>query len=436
MTKRLIRVVTAMAWLLGLAGCATSPSTFRIVEIGAGHGKAIQWLLPPGVDTWRTGGRDDSTPSSGFRIDIPLRDSACPYFAKFPIAEPSSGGLQGEIAPMSGGAVLRLKSSGALLDHTSLRAAWAAWWDKARTDWPGKCLAGVRSSIEAMLMERRPLPLSEVLKQHYGFDGYSRTVVIRPGTSVCVADVPYRSGIVPGAMFSAAGETCATAVSDDQGGANFWPAINLYNKLTSLDVEGRKVHTISSWAEIPKQDGYVFLLRYPKTMPHNPALAAKAEDADYPLLISVNAANDGAVNRARQCVDDGANTKQVTAFCGSDGFNAPSCGQPLPAGSPLAVSPPRCFRFGERGVPTPYITVLLNGAPVNVPLGTTLGGAIERLSPPRRLGDQHVEQAKPAAVARARVTRMFEGRPIVVDLSGADASALDFLLLPGDNISW
>lgn len=433
MIKRLVCALAAVAWLVGLSGCASSPSTYRVVD----YGNATQWLLPPGADAWSSGGRGASIPTRGFQIDLPLRNSACPYYAKFPRDERNVGAFRGEIVPLTDGSVLRLKSVGMFLDDTSLLAAWVAWWEGARKDWPGECLADVRTQIEAMLVERRPLQFGEMLKLYYGFDDETRTVIIRPGTRVCVTDVPFRADLA-GARFSAAGENCATAMSDGHGGADFGPTSSVLFKFSRLNTSTPEVHAIASWAEIPALTGHVFLLRYPETMPVSPKQLGTAQDAEFPLLIAVDVAKAGAVTRAMQCVKKGANTRQVGEFCGQAGFGASSCGEALPDGSALAGSRPKCFRFGERGVLTPYITVLLNGAPVSVPLGTTLGGAMERLSPPGRPSDQPTskEQATPAAFARVRVTRMFEGRPVVVDLSGADVSSLQLLLLPGDGISW
>lgn len=435
MIERLIWALVATACLVGLAGCATAPSTYRAVVQVADDGKSAQWLLPPSANTWNSRGWADSAPSSGYYIDVPLAHADCPY-ARFPEDAPIAGALQGEIVPATGGTVLRMKSAGAFLDETSLRAAWTAWWDDARKEWPGKCLAADPNAMEEMLVERRPLQFGEILKLYYGFDNVTRTVIIRPGTIVCAADVPYRP-VSGSPRFSAAGENCATAMSDGHGGANFSPVVSVLYKFSRLDVTDHKVHAIASWAEIPELKGHLFLLRYPKTMPVSPTASVSAKDAEFPLLIAVDAVADhGAVSRALQCVQ--GNDLEVGDFCGNKGFGASSCGTALPAGSMLATSRPVCFRFGERGVLTPHVTVLLNGNPVLVPLGTTLGSALEKLSPPTRGIDQHTNEntAALAAMAGVRVTRLFEGRSVVVDVSGAGTSAPQLLLLPGDRISW
>ncbi|WP_430421381.1 hypothetical protein [Methylibium petroleiphilum] len=321
-------------------------------------------------------------------------------------------------------------------DEKSLRLAWAKWWDNAEREWPGKCLAADPNVMEEVLVERRPLSFGEVLRLSYGFDNITRTVVIHPGTSICAADVPYRP-VSGSSRFSAAGESCATAISDGHGGANFGPSASVLYKFSSLDVSARQVHAIASWAEIPELQGHLFLLRYPSTMPVSPAALISAKDAAFPLLIAINAIIDpGAVGRALQCVQ--GNDSEIGDFCGSKGFNASSCGLALPASSKLAESRPICMRFGERGVLTPHITVLLNGAPMSVPLGTTLGGALERLTPPQLKSKQNsnpIGAARPAS-AGVSVSRMSNGRPVVVDLSGAGSSAPQLLLLPGDRISW
>lgn len=422
------RLILSLLVASGLAGCAIAPPSFRAVA----HPNSGSWLQPPGAGSeaevdWA--GREHAR---RFYIDVPVPHSTCAY-ASYPKERPGKVGLQGEFVPTPAGVVLRMRSEGMFVDERSLRTAWANWWDDARKEWPGKCLAADPKVIEEMLVERRPLPFGEMLKLHYGFDNVTRTVVIRPGTSVCAADVSYRGPSAP--RFAASGESCATAVSDGHGGANFGPAASVLYKFSLLDVSDRKVHAIASWAEIPELKGHLFLLRYPKgSMPVSPAGVDGAKDTAFPLLIAVDTAADrDVVGRALQCVQ--GNDLRVGDFCGKEGFGASSCGTVLPAGSKLADSRPICFRFGERGVLTPHITVLLNGAPVAVPLGTTLGGALERLTPPHRDNDQHSSR-KAAALSGARVTRVFEGRPVRVDVSGAGASALQLLLLPGDQLSW
>ncbi len=425
MIKRLILSLVAAA---GLGGCAIAPQSFRAVA----YPDSGAWLLPPSAGYETEVDWAGRTPASWSYIDVPVEPSTCPY-ASYPKKWHGKVGLQGEFVPTPAGQVLRMKSTGMFVDEKSLRTAWASWWDDAQKEWPGKCLAADSKVVEEMLVERRPLPFGEMLKLHYGFDNVTSTVVIRPGTSVCAADVSYRGASAP--RFSASGESCATAVSDGHGGANFGPAASVLYKFSLLDVSDRKVHAIASWAEIPELKGHLFLLRYPKgSMPVSPAGVDGAKDTAFPLLIAVDTAADrDVVGRALECVQ--GNDLRVGDFCGKEGFGASSCGTVLPAGSKLAESRPICFRFGERGVLTPHITVLLNGTPVAVPLGTTLGGALERLTPPHRNNDQH-SSWKVAALAGARVTRVFEGRPVRVDVSGAGASALQLLLLPGDQLSW
>ena len=67
---------------------------------------------------------------------------------------------------------------------------------------------------------------------------------------------------------------------------------------------------------------------------------------------------------------------------------------------------------------------------------------MERLAQPfphalqPRVHDLVAKAAGQAAVSGVRVMRMFEGKPVAVDLSGAGASALGMVLLPGDQLSW
>lgn len=456
MINRLIWVLTAIACLVGLAGCATSPSTYRVVAQMADDGKPVHWLLPPSADTWSSLRWIGSVPFSGFYIDLPVRHSGCAFSAKFPEDAPKAGALQAEFMPMPGGAVLRMKSTGTFLDETSLRAAWLAWWAAAKDAWPGKCLGDEAAVMEHVLLERRPLRFTEALRVYYGFEestksaAGTRSVILWPGTTVCVTDVPYRAQH-PTSRFSAAGESCATLMSDGSGGAVFWPLAITLKHISAINTSNRVVHPITSWAELPHNDlkGHQFILRYPTFLPTNPnEIPAPGDPAGtnagkVPLLIAVDTRVEGSVARAMQCVR--ADDNDILDVCGTKGFEASRCGGSIPASDPLAelkARPPKCFRFGERGVITPRLTVTINGAPVEVPLGTTLGAALERLAPPfpralhPRLHDSVSKAAGRAAVSGVRVLRMFEGRPVVVNLSGAGASALGMVLLPGDQLSW
>jgi hypothetical protein len=450
MIKRLIWALTAIACLVSLAGCATSPSTYRVVAQVADDGKPAHWLLPPSADAWSSFRWIDSVPSRGFYIDLPLRQSACAYYAKFPEDAPKGGALQAELVPVPSGAVLRMKSTGTFLDDTSLRAAWFAWWAAAKDAWPGKCIGIDQAVMEQILVERRPLRFSELLRLYYGFEESTRSVILRPGTTVCASDVPNRAAHAT-ARFSASGETCATLLSDGSGGAVFGPLAIPLGYISAIDTSKRIVHPIASWAELPHRNlvGHQFILRYPKGLPTNPNAMPLPTDlvgtnaGHVPLLIAVDTRVEGSVARAMQCVR--ADDDDILDVCGTKGFEASRCGGSISASDPLAElknRPPKCFRFGERGVITPRITVTINGAPVEVLLGTTLGAALERLAPPfphalqPRLHDLVAQAAGQAAVSGIRVMRMFEGKPVAVDLSGAGASALGLALLPGDQLSW
>jgi hypothetical protein len=420
MFKRLLSLAVAVA---GLAGCATTPPSYRAVT----HPVTGAWLLPPGAGSGSEFGAGQP-PAQWPYIDIPVAHSAC-HYARHPEQGLGSGGLQGEVVPTPAGTVLRIRSAGMFVEEAALRTAWRAWWKDAPTGWH-ECLAADRAALEERLVERRPLPFDKMLSLHYGFDDSTRSVVIHPGTRVCAADVPYRAAGGT-ARFSAAGETCATAMSDGHGGANFGPAASVLYKFSLLDVSKLRVHAIAGWAEIPALQGHLFLLHYPKKMPASP-VATGVMDTDYPLLIAVDAAADrDVVSRALQCVQ--GDEQDLADFCGDKRFDMRRCG--TPADSPLRKSRPYCFRFGERGVLTPQVTILLNGTPVDVPLGTTLGGALERLTPPDR-GNERLRNTLTQALSAARLQRMFRGRPAAMDVTGAGPAALQLLLLPGDQIAW
>lgn len=459
MIKRLIWALTAIACLVSLAGCATSPSTYRVVAQVADDGKPAHWLLPPSADAWSSFRWIDSVPSRGFYIDLPLRQSACAYYAKFPEDAPKGGALQAEFVPVPGGAILRMKFTGTFLDDTSLRAAWSAWWVAAKDKWPGKCLGIDSAVMEQVLVERRPLRFTELLRQYYGFEESTRSVILRPGTTVCVSDVAYRDQGAT-ARFFAAGESCTTAMSDGKRGVVLWPLVIPLQGIAASNeskwkdpITGKPIVVlpIASWVELPHKEGHQFILRYPKFLPTTPSAMpvpvpptppTHRDAGKVPLLILIDARVAGTVARAMKCV--AAPDNQILEFCGERGFEADSCGGEIEGSDPLAVlktRPPMCFRFGERGVITPKVSVTVRGASLEVPLGTTLGGILERFAPPphnqlTRMHDSVEQAAAQAAVTGVRLMRMFEGKPVAVDLSRADASALDLVLLPGDQLSW
>lgn len=459
MITRLISVVALMMCLIGLTGCVSSPSTYRVAAQLADDGKPAHWLLPPSADTWSSFRWMDSAPSSGFYIDLPLRHSGCAYYAKFPEDAPKAGALQAELVPVPNGAVLRMRSTGTLLDDTSLRAAWSAWWAAAKDAWPGNCIGIDQAVMEEILVERRPLRFTELLGVHYGFDESTRSVILWPGTTVCVSDVAYRD---QGAItrFSAAGESCTTAMSDGERGVVLWPlviplqGIAESNKSKWKDpITGKPIVVlpIASWVELPYKVGHQFILRYPKFLPTTPSAMpvptpptppTHKDAGKVPLLILIDARVAGSVARAMKCV--AAPDNEILEFCGEQGFEADSCGGRIEASDPLAdlkKRPPMCFRFGERGLITPMVSVTVRGASLEVPLGTTLGGILERYAPPPhsqvvRVHDSAAQATAEAAVAGVRLMRMFEGKLVAVDLHGANASALDLVLLPGDQLSW
>ncbi|WKV98440.1 hypothetical protein PYV50_09550 [Pseudomonas sp. H22_DOA] len=446
MTKRLLLSMVTVTVLLSLTGCAT----YRAVAQKGTDKKDVYWLLPPSAEIETSVLLGDSTPSSWFHIDLPLQKSTCLYFSRLPWAQPHQGGLQGEIVPTLSGTVLRMKSKGSFLEEVSLRKAWKEWWSEARDKWPGNCLGIDPGLAEQMLVDRRPLRFEEILQVYYGFDEITRSVILWPGTNVCATDVPYRA-IGANARFSSAGESCATAISDGKGGTVFSPAAIPLRNISSLDTSARVVHSIASWAEMPHQGlvGHQFLLRYPKDLPTTPNAMPLPTDPNgtnaghVPLLIAIDARIEGSINRALRCVQ--ADDNEIGDLCGKKGFEATSCGGTFLPSDPhgdLKDSPPKCFRFGERGVITPRITVSINGALLEFPLGTNIRTALERLAPPfprevLSIYPLSVGQVPDQAVMFSiRLTRLFEGKQVRVDLSDAGASALDLVLLPGDQLSW
>lgn len=482
MIKRLFLCLITTACLLGLTGCASSPIYRAVAQAGADK-KDVFWILPPSIGIGTSVNSKYGTQYPWFYIALPLQQSTCPY-ARFPKKQPESGKLQGEFVPAQHGGVLRLKSTGAFLEEQALRAAWKGWWSDAKKDWPGKCLDIDPEVTEQMLVERRPLRFTEMMKLYYGFDESTRSVILRPGTTVCATDVSYRSNAAD--RFSSIGESCATAISDGQGGAVFAPATITLGYISTIDTNKstspdeckdkckceckgdsnceRKceskcdreskgvVRSIASWAELPSLGlvGHQFLLRHPKSLPMSPKAMPLPTDAvdtnagSVPLLIAVDARVEGSISRALQCVKD-VDDDEILDVCGEGGFEAVSCGEKLPESGPLSElkhRKPQCFRFGERGIIAPKIAVTVNGTPIEVPLGTTLGAALERMTPPFPQGFQLVGRPSAAhihahdVVSGIRLQRMFEGRPTAVDLTDAGASALGLVLLPGDQLSW
>lgn len=438
--------------LVSITGCVSS-SAFRLVDKSTHEKIEGSWLLPPSAEFKKPSLYSD-VKLNRFYVDLPLRNSSCGIFTKYP-ERLTKDKFQGQILPSFHGQKLRLWYLGHFLDTMNLRQKIRDWLlDKNNDLVSANCLGDSSLVIEQTLIERSPIQIASILTMHYGFDDQTRSVILHPGTNVCAADVPYRA-ISGTARFSAGGETCATATSDGYGGVVFAPPAIVLDKFSRLDTTKPEVHAIASWAEIPYLKGHQFLLRYPSStiqwgMPTSPSQMNSATDSTFPLLIAFNTdSGDEVVERALQCVNVNANDDEIASFCrgaGEDpskekGFNSPSCKKSTDEGA-VPFPPPICFRFGERGVLTPNITVQLNGLPLAVPLGTTLGGILERLTPPpfnrEQLSDNRLmtDAGAHAILKNVRVKRIFESRPVIVDLTDAENSALNLPLLPGDQLSW
>lgn len=439
MGQRMPRGVALMFWLMLLTGCAITPIDYRVVSAPS---EGI-WLLAPSLRAEPQTGSGQPKLSYQYSLDIHgIVTSRCASLA-FPLTWEKDTDLRAVVLAFPTGTVLRVTGTNAFENRDVLSKAWDTWWTAATgsdllkcTSWDEK----TKTQIADALQEHRPLTPGEVIGRYFGLTPESRSIVLRPGTTVCAANGVQRS--TGATRFGAAGETCTNVVDDPRGGAMFDPARNILGQFTNHALAPSAIYPIASWAEIPHFEiSRHYIVRYPKQMPTAPG---NDSDVKYPLIFAVDATTPRAVDMALQCgkkEDD-----DIATFCrgSNEDFDALAC-------APEKNKPekrPLCFRFGERGVITNRFTVFANGQPVEMAAGATIADFLDRMTPDLNVtwdvigataaakNEGQARQRLAQSLAALRLQRRAGGQLVEVDLRAGGVGATNLPLLPGDHLSW
>ncbi|MGB4925550.1 MAG: hypothetical protein WBP25_03520 [Giesbergeria sp.] len=396
-----------------LAGCAFSPPSFRVVSAGesatAGQELKRFEILAPGVQRIALEG-------GGYRylVDIPLatRPTGC---------RETSGkhGIEGRILPTGGSAVLRFTIP-RFATESELRKAWDDWKKSAAGAPVAECLS--KADLDSMpdrLASARPLNGEQSLEAGYGLSKNTPVVLLKPGMTVCASDGFMRNATA--SVFVSSGQSCTRVARSPAGGSVLDPMRYSLHTMTTAptDSSSSTVGNIASWGEVPKEVAALqYLVRYPRTLP-KPSDSIKPKDLS--LLISLGNDMASEVREAAvKCIAD-ADTDKLMDFCQIPVEQiAGKCDAPL---LELKVKP-QCYRFGERGVMSVWIPVVVNGTPTDVSVGALMGDAAARLG-------------RAAMTPPASMMRWHGGRLHAVEIELEDMrQAFDLPLLPGDQISW
>jgi hypothetical protein len=104
-----------------------------------------------------------------------------------------------------------------------------------------------------------------------------------------------------------------------------------------------------------------------------------------------------------------------------------------------------CYTFGERAILGASFLVFVNGAAIEVAVGTTVGDMAAAVAPdlsspdliaPPPGVDRAAGERVRTNLSRLRMQRVFDGLMASVDLSDAGEKAYNLRLQPGDRLSW
>lgn len=393
------------------AGCASSPTTFRVVPLiteSPGTQLKAYEILAPGVRRIQKGN------AYRYVIDVVLAmpPGRCPaneagdekFSARFLRAGIDTALLRVTISTRQTAA--------------ELRTAWDHWRMSDAGAQMAACLSEEDlKAIPDRVETARPVNGEESLEAVFGLGPLSPVVSLKPGMSVCASDAFMRNVSVD--AYVPSGLLCTRVARSPLGGAVLDPIryslINITNN--STDGATSAVAKIASWAEVPREaNALQYLVRYPSGLP-KPAENIKPHEVS--LLVSLQDKMEPDVRRAAiQCIADATKVKD---FCQVAVKELPDkCGNPQVQ---LNVKP-RCYRFGERGVMSVSMPVMINGAQADVDVGTLVGDAAARL------GRASVE---PPVI----MMRWHQGHLHALEFKLKDkAQAFDLPLLPGDQLSW
>ena len=434
-TRSLPRTVTTWSRRLLpaclLAGCATTPDTFRVLPIDSASGDLTPEVFSP----------ESFTPSSNqvsviFRLD----DGGHGCQKSVEVGELSVRRVSLGLGAVAGSSALVFTlPKPAARDDGALTRALSAFWDSGASF--RKCYgldgAAAKEQLFRWVRLHRPLSPMALLDEAFGIPSSDvhnlRTVQLRAGMRLCATDVVNDSR--PTGNWVAMGESCTRVVIGPNGGVVLDATLAQFNSLSSPAAAYGVIDKVASWGEIaaPNRDPLLMFVVYPQSLPGE-WKNAPPEPVRQPLVVGVKIASDTDMKaiadllRPPPSSQSDSAEERLTTLCQMT----------------VAV----CYKFGERGMISISVPIFLNGAPFDVPVGTKLADVDAMMRPDlsspntlvaRTLGgaeDDPDAARLTSSMKGLRMYRSLDGVLHRVDLSKAGPKAGRMPLLPGDRLAW
>jgi hypothetical protein len=317
-----------------------------------------------------------------------------------------------------------------LRNDKALEDALTQWWGSEKTKTLRTCYRLDQASVARSLIAQRPKSEQELFKSQFIFAPNdpltpARALLLRPGLRVCASDVA--SDDREKAAWVTAGTTCARVTRAPEGGAWFEPMFGRLQMSKAAHAYGQ-TYRIGSWAEIqrPSLAPHLWLLIYPVELPAN-------YESDHPHLSKLPVL-------AGIAMSEGTRPGQLDAFLKAAQSNHGKAVSALCSSAQVV-----CYTFGERAILGASFLVFVNGAAIEVAVGTTVGDMAAAVAPdlsspdliaPPPGVDRAAGERVRTNLSRLRMQRVFDGLMASVDLSDAGEKAYNLRLQPGDRLSW
>ena len=321
----------------------------------------------------------------------------------------------------------------------NLNAALDAWFEDPRSAKFIECYKLSQNSVRRSLLAQRPQLASEILDFQFAFDAGAdtqrlRTILLRPGVRVCASDV---APIDRNLSWRALGSTCARLVGAPNGGILFDATAGRYTGLASPVHNGAQdngtPYRIASFSEIQRTNGHphAWVLVYPETLLEKYSDSTDPTIVEIPLLVGFELGKEESTSALLETF------LQTSTDLATDRLN-----------DICKDATVICYTFGERVLFTVDFVVLVNGSPMDVGIGATVGDiaavvapdlfARDLLSPAAQASeiDQAARARAELNLSRLKMSRVFDGRLAPIDFSQAGASAYSLPLQPGDRLTW
>ena len=409
-----------------LVGCVMTPKTFRVASAGSN----IEALSP------------ESFIASPGRVSVIYwldnGGRGCPKDIKIGQLSVKRAAIRRRGVTRSAAMVFTLPDT-YVSDDNSLTKALAAFWDNGSSF--RKCY-GLDGDVHRERLFRwvrlhRPLSPVALLDEAFGIPANDlhdlRTVQLRAGMRLCASDVVNDSR--SRGAWVAMGESCTRVVNGLKGGVGLDATTARFASLNSPVPAYRVFYKVASWGEVasPNSDPLLLFVVYPRSLPTKWTVTPPAPIRQ-PILVGVKLAFDtniGAIAdllRPPPGVPSDSADRRLDTLCQM----------------PDAI----CYQFGERGMINVSIPVVLNGSPLDLPVGATLADVAAMMRPDisspntltaRKLATDDKDanrQELTRSIKRLRMYRSLDGALRRVDLSKAGAMVGSLPLLPGDRLAW